>query len=317
MKRFAFIFTALALTGALAFGQDTPAVKVTGYVDAGFKGVKIDTGEFTTSSVAKDNGTNGVIGKLSGAVTAANYGAKVTVQATDTAAPVSIADAFVYFQPMEGFTINAGTTYSTVSFDGVDDASNDYFWANGLGATYSMSGVSVGARAAADAVTGVNLGFGAAYDLPDVASLRVSTQTAGKELTKFSVSANLKAVPNLGLSAGYLSEGLNTTADNWADLSVSYTVAEGVTVGVVAYDRLTKEYFTVKPNASYVLMPGVTLSAYYQLYTEGKNKIANPSDNEVQGKVAFAAGTGTLATWVQYNTAAKQLVLQADYVISF
>jgi hypothetical protein len=318
MKRFALTLAALALTGAMAFADDmAPVAKVSGYVNSGIKVTKTDTADPVYTSYANDYGAAGTWGKVSVSVDAANYGAKATAQASDAAA-ASIADAFVWYSPMAGLVVDAGTTYNKVSFDGVDDNSPDYFWANGFGATYSMSGISVGARVAPATGT-ANVGFGAAYELPKVATVHFSGNMNGQNFANFTVTGSVSAIEKLSLSAGYDSEGIDKTVANQADVSVSYAITDAFSAGVIAYDKLTASYFTVEPNVSYVVAPGVTASAYYKLYTD-KQTAADKSvgsDNEIQAKVALAAGSGTLAAWVQYNTAPKTTVLEADYVISF
>jgi hypothetical protein len=333
MKKVALSLLALALVGSMAFGQDAPVVKLSGYVDSGLKFVKIDTKDGVFSSYANDYDAAGTWGKVTAAVTGANYGATATVKASDqatitwqdgstTTAPWALIDtAKAWFSPMEGLTGFVGTGYND-AFDGVDAESPDNFFPNkGYALTFGASGFVAGAQIGPKNGASV-IGVGAAYAMDKVASVRFSgNTTTDSKFDAYAVSGSVSAIENLSLSAGYFATAVATSAVNALDVSASYAITPELKAGVDAYDFLTKEYFTVKPNASYVVAPGVTVSAYYKLYTEGKNKVTNSADNEIQGKVALALGGGTLGVWAQYNTkkesVEKIMTIQTDYVISF
>ena len=117
-------------------------------------------------------------------------------------------DAYAYGMPVAGLKIFAGVSYSDV-FDGVDDDSNDYFNSKGASATYSISGLTLGAGLTATTtyapVADTGYVLGAAYDLEKMLKVRFNASSAGSDLNKMSISAAYTGIENLMISGGYLS----------------------------------------------------------------------------------------------------------------
>jgi hypothetical protein len=356
MKKVALSLLAFALVGSMAFGQDAPApvVKLSGYVNTGIKWDKADGKDATVSSYADDYGAAGTWGKVTASVSEANYGATVTLKASDAlithdfdyaaysaAATAYAADPTVankaaldavtaktygglaildtakaWFSPVTGLTGYVGTGYND-GFDGIDDQSNDNFFGTaGYGVTLASSGFTLGAQAG-PASYNFNYSVGAAYALENVAAVRFSAKTAGNAFSDYAISGSVSAVTGLTLNGGFFASAVNTTAVNALDLTVAYAITEAFTAGVTSYDFITAEYFKIGPYVTYVVVPGVTVGGYFNYYTEGKDKVTNIQENEIKGKVTWAVGGGSLISWVDYKTQAKLTSLYTEYVISF
>lgn len=332
MKKFASIALVLAFTGATAFAED-PAIVVEGYVNSGVKIVTNKDGT-TIQNYSLDWDDVGTWGTLGATYTGAKSGFTVSVDVSTalfdgdgdeaSESTAGIDTAYGWLSPVEGLKLFAGNTYSG-AFDGLDDDSNDYFDSTGASATYSISGLTLGAGAVYDttASTHADSVFGAAYALDKVVSARFSALVDGAEgkLAKFSASASFPVVDNLTLKAGVLGEGQDdeTTAKTWLDATVGYKV-NALAGQVVTYYTLENEdaailsALTVTPRITYTVSPEVTV------YAQDAFKLV---DSEFTTQVVRLQGVykvdaaSSITVRGQYDTDAETSTVYVDYLFSF
>lgn len=321
MKKALVVLLSLVAAGAL-FAADAPTFVTSGYVNSGLKIVNTSDGT-TYQSYGDDWGAGGTSATIGVTYTSAMSGFEVVLYGNSDGT-VSLDTGYGWVSPMTGFKLFAGTTYSG-AFDGVDDDSNDYFSSNGLSATYAISGLTVGAGIVAttpatslanDSPTGFVLG--AAYAMDGMFKFRFSAQTLEDELNKMAASVSVLAVPGLTLSAGYLSESMATTSNDWLDATVGYAISPALSAKVVVYDYLTKEYLSIAPRVTFVVNPALTVYGQLAYLTEGKDAAANYETMKprVNATYKFDANAKFYGQ-IEYDTDAEKATVLLQYVFSF
>jgi len=274
MKRFALIFAALALTGAMAFADDMAATKVavTGSV---ISGVKVSNTSAGTTYQLLDNNDpqNGYRGVINVSATGANFGVNLGVQSNNG----SFGDngSWAWVAPMDGLKLEAGTGNDNPLGD-LDNIGAGDFSGAGVTATYSMSGLVLGAEVspAVTAAGSAQVRYGAGYAIDKVATFHVHALTTAAGAAKpaaldvvratFSVSA----VPGLTLNGGYNSTGMSGTATTTVDATVGYAILPSLSASVTVKDQLTGTSFIyVNPTVSYTVLPNLSVGAGYGYYT--------------------------------------------------
>lgn len=319
MKRFALSLMALALTGAMAFAQDAPVAKVSGYVDSGLKIVNTSAGN-TLQAYANDAGVAGYRAKVTGSIAGSNYGVTATFEKDATAA-TTIDGAYGWLSPMEGLKLEAGTTNSNPLGE-LDDNGKGYFGAAGAAAEFSTGGLTVGALLSPGVVASGALPYiiGARYALDKVVTVNLTAGNEGMSaLNSLYATASVTAVTGLTLTAGYNSSSMATTASSFIDVKAGYAITDALSAGVVVYDYTTgTSYLTYKPYVSYALGGGLSTSAYLKGDT-----MSNPN-YEVQGELDYVLGGAKIASQVMYDTnpgnlgsAVPAATVLVDFIFSF
>jgi hypothetical protein len=321
MKRFAFTLAALALTGAMAFADDAaPVAKVNGYVNAGLI-IASDSDATTYKSHANDFGADGYVSKMTGSLTAANYGVTSTIDLKQVGGVV-IDTTYAWVSPIAGFKLEGGSGNDNPLGE-LDDNGAGAFSSAGLTATYTNSGFTVGAVVGGQtaASKAVDLRAGVRYALDKVVTVNATFgNNAYNTLNWYRVTASVSAVPGLTLTGGYNVADIDYKSA-FFDATVGYKISDVLSVGAIVYDKnLTSgtSYFTYKPNASYGLGNGLTLSAYLLGDTQ-----SNPN-YEPQVEVDYTLGGATLKTQAFYDTnpgnlatAKARTTLETDFIFSF
>lgn len=330
MKKFAFVVGALALTGAMAFADDAaPVAKLGGYVNSGLI-ITSNSDGITYKSHANDFGFDGYVGEIKGSITAANYGVNTVVDLKQGTG-VTVDTAYAWVSPLAGLKLEGGSGNSNPLGE-LDDNGAGSFSTTGLTVDYTVAGFTAGAVVSADqwvngAANGAALTFGARYALDKVATVNVTAGTTGKTVQKqlnwYRVTASVSAVDKLTLTGGYNVPEINTPslAASFFDATVGYKISDALSAGVVVYGKNVNSgtaYYTYKPNASYSLGGGLTVSAYLLGDTQ-----SNPN-YEPQVELSYALGGATINTQVFYDTnpgnnstAKAATTLQTDMVFSF
>jgi hypothetical protein len=332
MKKALVMILSLTIVGAVIAQEQ--AVKVSGYVNTGLK--MVNDGKADKTEIAlygDDDGSEGVTATVTVEYTGTNVGAKVSgkwnsesVEVDDNGDivavnNVSLDTAYGWISPFEGLKVFAGTDYAGY-FDGVDDESNDYFSAKSVAVTYANSGFVVGVGVNPHQGTGSdgnssNYTIGAAYKMDKLFDVRFSAITDKTELNSYSISGSLLAVDKLTLTAGFLTEGLAATENKWMDLTVAYQVMDPLSVKLVAYDYLDKEYFTVTPSVSYKLNDNITLTGEVKYQSEGKDEGTNYESILPKAKVSYKLDKATIDASVKYDTEKETTTAPSDSIFSY
>ncbi len=188
--------------------------------------------------------------------------------------------------------------------------------------TYANSGFVVGVGVNPHQGTGSdgnssNYTIGAAYKMDKLFDVRFSAITDKTELNSYSISGSLLAVDKLTLTAGFLTEGLAATENKWMDLTVAYQVMDPLSVKLVAYDYLDKEYFTVTPSVSYKLNDNITLTGEVKYQSEGKDEGTNYESILPKAKVSYKLDKATIDASVKYDTEKETTTALIDFIFSF
>jgi len=330
MKKVALSLLTFALAGALAFADDmAPVAKINGYVNDGLKIVSNSNG-VTYAARANDFGAAGYVGKLTGSLSAANYGVTGTIDLKQVGG-VTVDGTYGWVMPIAGLKLEAGSGNSNPLGE-LDDNGAGAFSTAGLTVDYTTGGFTVGAVVSPDtavngAANGAALTFGARYAMDKMFTLNATAGTTGKSVQKtldwYIVTFSLAAVDKLTLTGGYNVPELNTPAlgASFFDATVAYKISDALSAGVVVYDKNISagtSYFTYKPNASYSLGNGLTASAYLLGETQ-----TNPN-YEVQAELDYSLGGGTIKTQVMYDTNPGELpsavpatTFETDWIYSF
>lgn len=325
MKKAIVLLLALAVLGGAVFAQDA-ALAVSGYVTSGLRVVNTDAG--TTFGIYSDDwGDVGTTAYIDASYSTDKAGFDVTIAGStgyaassdwDTGASVNLDTAYGWISPVAGLKLIAGNYYGG-AFDGVDDDSNDYFANDGVFATYSISGFTAGAGIAPDVAANghPDFVFGAAYMMADMFKFRFSANTASNELDAMAASVSVLAVPNLTLTAGYLSTAMATTAVDWLDATVGYKVSDALSAQVVFYDYLAAEYMYIAPRVTYMVTPALKVYGQVAILTEGADAVTHYATIKPRGYMAYTADAGKLVAQVEYDTDAKKTTGMLYYVFSF
>jgi hypothetical protein len=316
MKKAIVLLLALAVIGGAVFAQ----VTVNGYVNAGMMMVNNSAG--TTFSTYSDDWTGGAgnVGFVNLSYKGEKSGFQFRLVAYDSATDtIDIGDSWGWVSPVAGLKLLGGLSYGG-DFDGVDDDSNDYYDVEGVSAIYSVAGFSVGAGmklAFAGAEAGDYM-FGVAYAQDGLVKVRLNAQTLANELNKMSVSASLLAVPGLTFTAGYLSEGMATTANSWIDATVGYAITDMLSAQVVAYDYLDLEYFNIAPRVTYKLSDALSVYGQVAVLTEGANAVTNYATIKPRVRMTWQAdAVSKIYGQFEYDTEAEVAKLMLQYVFYF
>ena len=315
MKKLLIALLALSVAGATVSAAD-PALKVSGYVGAGAViGMGTDIGGpgvdswYMSYSDDYDDGA-GTWGTITTEYKGETSGFKV-VLAADSGTPQSILDtAYGWASPMAGLKLFAGTGYND-AFDGVDDDSNDYFGNESLSATYSVSGLTLGAGMVLDPAGSekASWAFGAAYEMEGL-KVRFSAETVEDEFDNMAASAKYTGIDKLTLSGGYLAENMMDTVaaplNNWLDFTAKYQVNEKLYAQVVVYDYLEKEYFDIAPRVGYQVSDKLLVYGQLSYETEGKTEAINAATMQPRAYMEFAFDdVSTFYAQYEYDTDAE------------
>jgi hypothetical protein len=285
MKKAIVLLLALTVIGGAVFAEDA-ALAVSGYVTSGIKVVNNSAG--TTFGVYSDDwGTAETTAFIDASYTGEMAGFDVALLGGSSSG-FALDTAYGWISPFAGLKLIAGNYYGG-AFDGVDDDSNDYFANEGVFATYSVAGLTAGAGVAPDLVANghPDFVFGAAYMMEDMFKFRFSGNTASNEIDAMAASVSVLAVPNLTLTAGYLSTAMATSAVDWIDATVGYKVTDALSAKVVFYDYLAAEYMYVAPRVTYMITDALTVYAQVAIYTEGANAVTNYATIKPRGYMAY------------------------------
>jgi hypothetical protein len=340
----------------MAFAQDAPVAKVSGYVNDGLKLVNNKDGT-TYQAYANDFGAAGYVGKLTGSYTAANYGVTSTIDLKQ-AGGVVVDTSYAWVSPMAGLKIVAGSGNDNPLGE-LDDNGAGAFSTAGVAVEYTMGGLTVGAVAAPSTTAGkvANYVAGIRYALENVATVNATFGSLDPDaLGWYRATFSVTAVPGLTLTGGYNVPQLNKVSAGSAavagsgvysldtatgkivqatpavaavaaspaaffDATLGYKISDALSAGVVVYDKnlnVGTSFITYKPNASFDLGGGLKVSAYLLGDT---NSNAN---YEPQAELDYTLGGATIKTQVFYDTnpgnlasAKPATTVESDFIFSF
>jgi hypothetical protein len=326
MKKAIALLLALALVGGAVFAE---GLEISGYVNAGME-ITSNSDATTYNLFTDDWGGDYTFAYMDVSYSSETSGASVTFIGSSDGTGVTSVDvdtAYGWVSPMAGLKLIAGN-WSGGAFDGVDDDSNDYFSAEGVFATYSVSGFTAGAGQVL-ATTTADVGdenpdyvFGAAYAIDGMLKLRSSFRTDETELNKMAISASYTGTPNLLISGGYLAEDMIEATtfglNNWIDATVKYTMGD-LYAQAVMYYYLAKEWFYVAPRVGYSV--NEALSVYGQVKYESEGEVAgalNPSTVVLRAFASYKIDDNAkMYGQVEYDTDLEQTNFYLNYVWSF
>jgi len=321
MKKVALSLLAFALVGAMAFGQDVPPVKFSGYVNTGLVATNSSNGT-TFWTRANDYGADGVVIKFAADLAASNFGYHIALNHKSSIGTGGLDCAWAWVSPVEGLTVVASSAGSNAPFDDLDDNGAGNYTDTALGAWYTTGGLSLGAQITpvvsgtapntSNVTTAFPVWFAARYALDKVVTLNAyGSNGVTNKLDTFSLSGAVGAIPSLTLTAGYNGRALSdpSTANSFFDVALGYQLTDAFYAGVVVYDRnlsgiqsqnTGSSYINYKPNVSYVITPQLKLSAYLIGDT------TSSPNYEPQAKLTFTPVPGATinaSVWYDTNTA--------------
>jgi len=330
MKRFAFVFAALALTGAMAFADDmAPVAKVTGEVNSGVILSSNSSGNYLKNyGIDYGSGNQGATVLANLDLAGSNYGYSISFAYKGTGND-SIDHAYGWVKPMDTVEVYAGASGNNAPFGDLDDNGAGNYSTSALGAFYSMSGFSVGAQLAPQTVvsTAVPLWIGARYAMDKVFTVNAyGTNGASNAVDQVHVTASLLAVTGLTLTGGYNAGGLSvsSSANSFIDATGAYAITDAFSAGVTVYaDNLsanplsngaTQAYYVYKPFVNYKVSDQVALWAYYDGETAPFSGAT--VDSQILGQLAWMPAAGVtikFSAWFDTN-AATAGTLSSTYV---
>jgi len=318
MKKAIVLLLVLAVLGGAVFAEDA-ALAISGYVSTGIK--VVSNADATTYQIYSDDwASNATTGYIDVSYTGETAGFDVTVAASSNGDGVVLDTGYGWISPVAGLKLIAGNTYGS-TFDGVDDISADKFsYKEGVFATYAISGFTAGVGVNvpnASATEDPNYLFGAAYMLDGMFKARFSAQTAASDIDAMAASVSVLAVPNLTLTAGYLSTAIAADAVNVIDATVGYKVNDSLSAQVVFYDYLTAEYMKIAPRVTYMVTPALKVYGQVGVYTEGADAETAYATIKPRAYMAYTAGAGKVIVQVEYDTEAEATTAWVNYVFSF
>lgn len=331
MKKLLIALLTLTVVGTTAFAAD-PAIKFSGYLNAGSKIVADGKAKDTTAITYSDDddSSDGTVGKLTAVYMSDVAGFKVTLKGGDAIGSaqevLSTGYGWAKFAAVPGLKLYAGKSYDG-TFDGVDDKSKDAFDSTGYSLVYTMGGLTAGAGVVVPvAAADPNYVFAAAFDVPDTAKVRFSALTknaAGESetLDKMIVSANYTAIPNLTISGGYYVENMSefgtSVKNDLIDGTVKYTMGD-LYAQLVVYDYLEREFFEVAPRVGYYVTKNLLVYGQLKYVTEGKDDVTYYSTMKPRAYVQYQLDKAS-KIWAQweYNTEKEVSTVLLQYIVSF
>ncbi|MDX9958552.1 MAG: hypothetical protein RBT68_08940 [Spirochaetia bacterium] len=333
MKKAIALLLALALVGGAVFAE---GLEISGYVNAGMM-IQSDADATTYKLYADDWGGDSTFGYMDVSYSNEMSGASVTFIG-DSNGAVTVDTAYGWVSPMAGLKLIGGN-WSGGAFDGVDDDSNDYFGAEGVFATYSVSGFTAGAGQVLtdSAKKNPDYVFGAAYAIDGMLKIRSSFRTVSDELNKMAISASYTGTPDLLISGGYLAENMleapvidddlgpiadSDVVNNWIDATVKYTMGD-LYAQAIMYYYLAQEWFYVAPRVGYSVNEALSVYGQVKYESEGAGDTDtdfgyNPSTVVLRGYASYKIDDNAqMFGQVEYDTDAEATTFFLNYLWSF
>jgi hypothetical protein len=315
MKRIALAMTALAL-GSLAFAEDAPAAKISGYLDAGLYVVNNSSGtKFQSFADDYNVAGSGYVGVVTATLDTEKYGYVLGVELAQSG--VAIDTAYAWVSPLTGLKVFGGS--GNGSLNELDDNDSKTFKnASGLTALYTAGGLSLGANVGATyagATKGTTYVFAGGYTADKVFQLVATAKTTntGAKLDAYDVTAALLAVPSLTLTLGYNASAVATDAATFFDVSASYALNDTWSIGLLGYDYLAnnttgsfgKNGITGDLGNALYYVPSVTYAASKDVSLTGAfyGDTADNPDYNGRFTVALTPVAGsTISAYIEYDT---------------
>jgi len=339
MKKVALSLLALSVLAVGAFAEDAaapaPALKFSGYLNAGVNAYLDKDGNLTYNSFAHDFGDAGSVLDLVGTYDATTSGYKfrlrfdtISLASTGTAATGSsntaaINYAYAWYKPFAGLTVQAGRLADSAFYALDDNGGKPLRYLDGAGVDYTIAGLTVGGVVAASQATisSVDSGFGAKYALDKTFTVVGATRLAANSINVSQVSGSIDAVAGLTLTAGfYQDRGLvkATAKTTLADAYVAYAVTKEFTGSLLGYKYFdNSDYFDITPAVTYALTDAFTIGAKWEILTDD-TVAADDTSTSIPGlTAAYTVGGAVTNGYVGYDITAKATKAYLDFVFNF